>query len=110
MGVSGLAAGLAQRHAPREVIKESIEDSGRHVVHELESYLNTLGTIAAVVIGGTSIKGGQGAVWRTVLGVLLLALINNAFNILNLQPQWRDILTAAIIVSAVAVNTIAARR
>jgi len=69
-----------------------------------------LGTIAAVVIGGTSIKGGQGAVWRTVLGVLLLALINNAFNILNLQPQWRDILTAAIIVSAVAVNTIAARR
>jgi ribose transport system permease protein len=69
-----------------------------------------LGTIAAVVIGGTSIKGGQGAIWRTVLGVLLLALITNAFNILNLAPQWRDILTAAIIVGAVTVNTIAARR
>jgi len=43
-----LAAGLAQRHASRDVIKESIEDSGRHVVHDLESFLNTLGTIAAV--------------------------------------------------------------
>jgi biopolymer transport protein ExbB len=43
-----LAAGIAQRHASREVIKESIEDSGRHVVHELESFLNTLGTIAAI--------------------------------------------------------------
>jgi biopolymer transport protein ExbB len=43
-----LAAGLANRHAQREVVKESIEDSGRHVVHELERYLNPLGTIAAI--------------------------------------------------------------
>ncbi len=43
-----LAAGLASRHAEREVIKQSIEDSGRHVVHELERYLNPLGTIAAI--------------------------------------------------------------
>jgi biopolymer transport protein ExbB len=43
-----LAAGLANRHAGREVIKQSIEDSGRHVVHELERYLNPLGTIAAI--------------------------------------------------------------
>jgi biopolymer transport protein ExbB len=43
-----LAIGLANRHASREVIKESIEDCGRHVVHELERYMGTLGTIAAV--------------------------------------------------------------
>jgi biopolymer transport protein ExbB len=43
-----LAAGLAHRHAPREVIKESIEDSGRHVVYDLERYLGPLGTIAAI--------------------------------------------------------------
>jgi biopolymer transport protein ExbB len=43
-----LAAGIAQRHAPRYVIKESIEDAGRHVVHDLSSFLNTLGTIAAI--------------------------------------------------------------
>jgi ribose transport system permease protein len=64
-----------------------------------------LDTIAAVVIGGTSIKGGQGAIWRTVIGVLLLALITNAFNILNVAAQYQDVLRALIIVAAVALNT-----
>ena len=43
-----LAAGLAYRNAPRDVLKEVVEDTGRHVVHELERYLGTLGTIAAI--------------------------------------------------------------
>lgn len=43
-----LAAGLANRDAGREIAKEGIEDTGRHVVHELERYLNPLGTIAAI--------------------------------------------------------------
>ncbi|MEX0900170.1 MAG: MotA/TolQ/ExbB proton channel family protein [Gammaproteobacteria bacterium] len=43
-----LAAGLANRDEPREIIKESIEDTGRHVVHELGRYLNSLGTVAGV--------------------------------------------------------------
>lgn len=43
-----LAAGLDQRHRPREIIKERVEDVGRHVAHRLERFLNTLGTIAAV--------------------------------------------------------------
>jgi len=43
-----LAAGISNRHQNREVMKESIEDTGRHIVHELERYLNTLGTIAAI--------------------------------------------------------------
>lgn len=43
-----LAAGLINRHSNREIMKESIEDVGRHVVHELERYLNTLGTIASI--------------------------------------------------------------
>jgi biopolymer transport protein ExbB len=43
-----LAAGLASRHRPREVMMERLQDAGRHVVHELERFLNTLGTIAGV--------------------------------------------------------------
>lgn len=43
-----LAAGLQYRSGNRALMKESIEDTGRHVVHELERYLNTLGTIAAI--------------------------------------------------------------
>jgi biopolymer transport protein ExbB len=43
-----LAAGLVNRRHSKEIMKESIEDVGRHVVHELERYLNTLGTIASI--------------------------------------------------------------
>jgi biopolymer transport protein ExbB len=43
-----LAAGLANRHRDRAIIKEAIEDTGRHVVHELERFIGTLGTIASV--------------------------------------------------------------
>ena len=43
-----LAAGLVNRNRPREVLMERLEDTGRHVVHELERFLNTLGTIAGV--------------------------------------------------------------
>lgn len=43
-----LAAGLDVRRRPRELIRERIEDAGRQVVHRLERYLNTLGTIATV--------------------------------------------------------------
>ncbi len=43
-----LAAGLINRDRDRAVMKDSIEDTGRHVVHELERYLDTLGTVAAI--------------------------------------------------------------
>ena len=43
-----LATGLANRHRPREVMMERIEDTGRHVAHDLDRFLNTLGTIAGV--------------------------------------------------------------
>ncbi len=43
-----LAAALSNRHRERLIIKDAVEDTGRHVVHELERFLNTLGTIAGV--------------------------------------------------------------
>lgn len=43
-----LAAGLANRHRDRAVIKEAIEDAGRHVVHELDRFIGALGTIASL--------------------------------------------------------------
>lgn len=43
-----LAAGLANRSRTREIVKEAVEDTGRHVAPELERYLNTLGTIASI--------------------------------------------------------------
>lgn len=43
-----LAAALVNRHRSRDLIKEAVEDTGRHVVYELERFLNTLGTIAGI--------------------------------------------------------------
>ena len=60
--------------------------------------------IAAVVIGGTSIFGGEGAIWRTILGVLFLAMIGNGFNLLDIDPMYQQIIQGAIILAAVAVD------
>jgi ribose transport system permease protein len=63
-----------------------------------------LQAIAAVILGGTSIYGGEGAVWRSFAGVMLLALITNGFNILNANPFYRELTTGLIIVLAVALS------
>lgn len=60
--------------------------------------------VTGVVIGGTSILGGEGAIWRTVLGVLLLALIGNGFNLLEVNPTYQDIIRGGIILAAVAID------
>jgi ribose transport system permease protein len=60
--------------------------------------------IAAVVIGGTSILGGEGAIWRTILGVLLLALISNGFNLMGVNPIYQDIVRGGIIFLAVGLD------
>lgn len=63
-----------------------------------------LQAIAAIILGGTSIYGGRGAVWRSLSGVLLLALINNGFNILNANPFYKDVTTGGIIIIAIALS------
>jgi ribose transport system permease protein len=69
----------------------------------------TLEAITAIVVGGTSIFGGQGAIWRTVLGILFLGMIGNGFNLLNIDPTYQQILEGGIILSAVAVDAWAKR-
>jgi len=68
-----------------------------------------LTSIAAVALGGTSIFGGVGSVWRTVVGVLVLAMISNGFDILGLPVYYKDIVEGGIIVIAVAANSLAVR-
>ncbi len=64
---------------------------------------------AAVVVGGTSVSGGRGAIWRTVLGVLLLAMITNGFNLLSIDPIYQRIVQGAIILAAVAADSLSRR-
>jgi ribose transport system permease protein len=66
--------------------------------------------IAAVVVGGTSILGGAGAVWRTVVGVGLLALIGNGATLLNLSQTWFEIISGVIILGASALDVLGRRQ
>lgn len=61
-----------------------------------------LDSIAAVVLGGTLLLGGRGSVAGTVGGVLILATLDTAFNVLQVDPFFKDVLRGAIIVIAVA--------
>ncbi|PWA13132.1 ABC transporter permease [Pueribacillus theae] len=63
--------------------------------------LIVLDVIAAVVIGGTSLSGGQGAIWRTVIGGSILIMISNVFDSLSLSPYWQSIFKGIIIIGAV---------
>jgi ribose transport system permease protein len=66
--------------------------------------LMELDAIAAVVIGGTSMAGGKGRVWGTVLGVLILAIINNMLVVAEVSPYWQGCVKGAIIVLAVLIQ------
>ena len=57
--------------------------------------------IAAAVIGGTSMSGGKGTLWGTVIGVFLVGFLRNALNILGVNPYWQGTAIGAVIVVAV---------
>lgn len=94
-GISGTAAGFAGVISAARV-STGQADAGTGV---------ELTVIAAVVVGGISIMGGEGAIWRAVLGVLLIAMIGNGFNLLNIDPFYQSIAQGVIIVIAVAVDS-----
>lgn len=63
-----------------------------------------LDAIAAVVIGGTSMAGGRGRVWGTVLGVLILGIVNNMLVVADVSVHWQGFVKGVIIVGAVLVQ------
>ena len=69
-----------------------------------------LSAITAVVVGGTSIFGGEGAVWRTVVGVMLLQTIGNAFNLLGVDPTYKQVVQGVLILAAVSIDHLVRRR
>lgn len=63
-----------------------------------------LDSIAAVVIGGTSLSGGRGTIFGTVLGCLIIGVLNNGLGILGVIPEWQLVVKGAVIVVAVAID------
>ncbi|MEY3789643.1 MAG: hypothetical protein RLZ09_479 [Pseudomonadota bacterium] len=94
-----LAAGMRNREASREVMKEAIEEAGRAAAHQLERYLTTLGTIATLaplmglfgtVIGMIELFGASGGVGADPLQVahgISVALYNTGFGLAVAMPS-----------------------
>ncbi len=100
--IAGLAAGIAG------LIEASATGSGSP--GDPTSQGIALAAIAGVALGGTSIFGGVGSVWRTVIGVLMLGLITNGFNLLGVPNFYQDIVRGGLIVVAVAIGSVVERR
>ena len=99
-GISGFTAAIAGVVSASKFLRaQSDSGSGLELI-----------SIAAVVVGGTSIMGGEGAVWRTFLGVMLLRLIENGFNLVQVENYYRSIFQGLIILFAVALDALRHRR
>jgi ribose transport system permease protein len=61
--------------------------------------------LTIVVVGGTSLSGGSGAMWRTAVGLGIIATISNGFVLLDISPYYQSIIKGAIIVAALALDT-----
>ncbi len=91
----GLCAGLGAILATSRM--NSVSSSGLGLYAELD-------TIAAVVIGGTSMAGGRGRVWGTLLGVLILGMISNMLSLWQVNVYWQGFVKGVIIVLAVLIQ------
>jgi ribose transport system permease protein len=93
--LAGLAAGLAGTlNAAKTLTAQAADD-----------FTLVFGVIAAIVVGGTSIAGGAGAVWRSVVGVFFIALLVNGFNLNGVDPIYQRIIQGAVILAAVGVDS-----
>ena len=90
-----LAAGLANRSAERKIMKEAIEEVGRHVVHELERYLNALGTVALI----TPLIGLLG----TVIGMVKVFTVITVHGVGN-PEVLADGISQALITTATGIS------
>ena len=99
--ISGTAAGLAG------VIDKSRVLSAQASPNDTALAFTVL---AGIVVGGTSIMGGEGAVWRTVVGVLFIALIGNGYLLLQFDPLYEQITMGALLLAAVGLDALSRRR
>ncbi|MBO0843693.1 MAG: ABC transporter permease [Nocardioides sp.] len=66
----------------------------------------TFTVLAGIVVGGTSILGGEGAIWRTIVGVLFIALVGNGFDLLGADPLYQQITLGVILLLAVGLDAL----
>jgi ribose transport system permease protein len=98
--ISGVAAAVAGILVAAETL--SVTDTGGAAI--------IFDALAAVLIGGNSVRGGEGAIWRTMVGVLVLGVIANGFNLNGVDPIYQQIVSGTIIIVAVGADAWTRRR
>ena len=68
-----------------------------------------LQAIAAVVIGGTSLFGGKGSILGTIIGALIISLLNNGLQIMSVPQEWQTVVLGVVILAAVYTDNIRRR-
>ncbi|MCX5496024.1 ABC transporter permease [Kaistia dalseonensis] len=68
-----------------------------------------LTVIAAIILGGTSLNGGRGSVWGTLVAVLILGTLNNGLTLLNVSSFWQDVTRGVVLMLAVSLDQIRTR-
>lgn len=69
-----------------------------------------LQAIAAVVIGGTSLSGGKGTIVGTIIGALIISVINNGLQIMSVRQEWQNVILGLVILVVVFIDQLRARR
>jgi ribose transport system permease protein len=68
-----------------------------------------LSVVTAVILGGASLAGGRGAIFGSVLGVLIIGVIDNGLTLLNVQSFWQDVVRGTLLIAAVGFDVLRAR-
>lgn len=69
-----------------------------------------LTVISSVIIGGTSLAGGKGSIIGTLLGILIIGILNNGLLLVGISPFWRVLVIGVVIISAVIADTVIKQR
>src|SRR5499427_3663769 len=69
-----------------------------------------LTAIAAVVLGGASLQGGEGTLYKSVIGVFIMIVLGNALNLLNVDSYWQRVAVGAVIIAAAAAERLRSHR
>jgi ribose transport system permease protein len=68
-----------------------------------------LEAIAAVILGGAALSGGEGRLWRSLMGILMLSALGNGLNIVGIHPHWKGVAIGAILVIAASLDAVKRR-